>query len=133
MHPTVSFIMPVQGKMDFLMEQINAVFKFSERYSGFCELIIVGDMLENGVFKLVWLTVKLNKVGHPHVRTRIIRYASHVEFEELVRTGIKSALGEKIVIAANTPVKSDDADGFGKRDVIVTRFLFDESVFKNLA
>jgi hypothetical protein len=66
------------------------------------------------------------------VRTRIIRYASHVEFEELVRTGIKSALGEKIVIAANTPVKSDDADGFGKRDVIVTRFLFDESVFKNL-
>jgi hypothetical protein len=133
MHPTVSFILPVQGRMDFPIEQINAVFKFSERYPGFCELIIVSDVPENGVFKLFWLAVKLNKVGHPHVRTRIIRYTSHVEFEELVRTGIKNALGEKIVIAANTPVKNDDVDGFGKKDVIVSRFLFDESVFKNLA
>lgn len=133
MHPTISFIMPIQGKMDFLMEQINAVFKFSERYSGFCELIIVSDVLENGVFKLVWLMVKLNKVTHPHVRTRIIRYAPPVKFEELVRMGIKCSLGDKIVVAASTPVKGFDSDGFRRRDVIVTSFLFDENVLKNLA
>jgi hypothetical protein len=133
MHPTLSFILPVQGRMDFLIEQINAVFKLSERYPGFCELIIVSDVPENWVFKLLWLAVKLNKVGHPYVRTRIIRFASQVEFEELVRTGIKSALGEKIIIATNTPLKDADVDGFRKRDVIVTRFLFNVSAFKNLA
>ncbi len=132
MYPTISFIIPVQGKMDFVMEQINAVFKFSERYSGFCELIIVSNGMENGVFKLVWLTTKLNKLGHPHVRTKIIRYASHVELEEQVRTGVNSALGKKIIIATNTPIKSGDVVSFEKRDIIVTRFLFDEKVFKNL-
>jgi len=133
MYPTVSFILPVQKNTDFLTEQVNAVFKFSERYPGFCELIIVSDVLENGIFQLVWLTVKLNKIGHPHVRTRIIRYASHVEPEELVKMGIKNALGEKIVIAANAPVISDDFDGFGKKDIVIAKFLFDENVFKNLA
>jgi len=90
-------------------------------------------VLENGIFNLIWLTVKLNKIGHPYVRTRIIRYASHVELEELVKMGLKNALGEKIVIAANTPVISDDVDGFCKKDITVAKFLFDENVFKNLA
>jgi len=133
MYPTVSFILPIQNNMDFLLEQINAVFKFSDRYPGFCELIIVSDVLENGIFKLIWLTIKLNKIGHIHVRTKIIRYASRVEFEELVKTGVKSALGERIVIAADTPITGDFMDGFGKKDIIVTRFLFDENIFKSLA
>jgi hypothetical protein len=136
MHPTVSFILPVQNNIEFLMEQINAVFKFSERYQGFCELIIVSDLPENGVFNLIWLTIKLNKITHPHVRARIIRYASHVEAEELVKTGLKNALGEKIVIAANTPQignVADEWDGFTKRDITVARFLFEENVLKNLA
>lgn len=125
--------MPIQGRVDFLMEQINAVFRFFERYPGFCELIIVSDILEEGVLKLVWLTITLNKVNHPYVRARIIRYTSHVEFAELVRTGVKSALGDKIVIATNNPFKIEEVDGFGKKDIIVTRFFFDENVYKILA
>jgi hypothetical protein len=67
------------------------------------------------------------------VRARIIRYASNVELEELIRTGINSAIGEKIILVTDTTVKGNDLDGFGKRDVIVTRFLFDENFYRNFA
>jgi glycosyltransferase involved in cell wall biosynthesis len=99
--PTLSVILPVQNKQSLIIEQINNCFKFSELYPGFCEIIIVTDDFEDRRVYLLWLAMKLNKISHPHVRTKIIRYTSKLGVKELIETGLKHATGEKIVVAFN--------------------------------
>ena len=101
LQPTITFILPVQNEQILMVEQINTCFKFSEQYPGLCEIIIVTDDFEDKSVYLLWLATKLNKVNHPHVRTRMIRYTSKLHVRELIETGIKHALGKKIVIATN--------------------------------
>jgi len=101
LQPTVTFVLPVQNKQDLVIEQINSFFKFSEQYPGFCEIIIVTDDFEDKRVYLLWLALKLNKVNHPYVRTKMIRYATRLDVEELAETGIKNALGEKLIVATN--------------------------------
>ena len=101
LQPTVTFILPVQNEQILVVEQINCCFKFSEQYSGICEIIIITDNPQENRNYLLWLATKLNKVNHPHVRTKIIRYTSKLDINELIETGIKHALGQKIVIATN--------------------------------
>ena len=60
-------------------------------------------MLLNTVFKLAWLAMKLKKANHPYVRTKIIRYASKVDINTLIETSLRSALGQKMVIATDNP------------------------------
>lgn len=101
LQPTVTFILPAQNKQNLVIEQINSFFKFSEQYPGFCEIIIVTDNFEDKEVYLLWLALKLNKVNHPHVRTKMIRYATKLDVKELIETGIKNALGEKVIVVAN--------------------------------
>jgi len=101
LQPTVTFILPVQNKQNLVIEQINSFFKFSEQYPGFCEIIIVTDNFEDKEVYLLWLALKLNKVNHPYVRTKMIRYATKLDVKELIETGIKNALGEKVIVVAN--------------------------------
>lgn len=81
------------------MEEINAVFQFSELYPGFCELIIASDIKKDATMKVTWLATQLNKTNHPHIRTKIIRYLSQTDTDDLIETSIKHALGQKIIIA----------------------------------
>lgn len=101
LQPTVTFLLPVQNKQNLVIEQINSFFKFSEQYPGFCEIIIVTDNFEDKEVYLLWLALKLNKVNHPYVRTKMIRYATKLDVKELIETGIKNALGEKVIVVAN--------------------------------
>ena len=52
LQPTVTFIIPIRNKENFLMEEINTVFEFSEIYPGFCELILAVDGGKDGIVKL---------------------------------------------------------------------------------
>lgn len=101
LQPTVTFILPVQNKQNLVIEQIKSFFKFSEQYPGFCEIIIVTDSFEDKEVYLLWLALKLNKVNHPYVRTKMIRYATKLDVKELIETGIKNALGEKVIVVAS--------------------------------
>jgi len=107
LQPTITFILPVQNEQILVVEQINCCFKFSEQYSGICEIIIITDDPQENRNYLLWLATKLNKVNHPHVRTKIIRYTSKLNVNELIETGIKHALGQKIVIATNNSKRTE--------------------------
>ena len=76
MKPTITFIVPIQSQQEFLIEQVNAIFKFSENYQGFCEIIMPINEVNHPKLNLIMLTIKLNKITHPHVRTRTI-YLTH--------------------------------------------------------
>jgi hypothetical protein len=106
--PTITFILPVQNKQSLVIEQINSCFKFSEQYPGFCEIIVVTDDFENKSVYLLWLAIKLNKVNHPHVRTKIIGYTSKLDINELIETGIKHAIGQKIIVASNNSERIEE-------------------------
>jgi glycosyltransferase involved in cell wall biosynthesis len=125
LNPTITFVMPTQNKQEFLIEQINTIFKFSEQYEGFCEIIILTDEAEDAKLKLAWLAIKLNKTSHPHVRTRIIRYTSRIGLTNLIETSINHALGQKIVIITNTPEMIEIAkiNDLMKRDILITPYV----------
>jgi hypothetical protein len=133
--PTITFIMPIQNKQGFIIEQINTIFRFSEQYRGFCELIILTDEVENAKLKLAWLAIKLNRISHPHVRTRIIRYTSRIGLTNLIETSINHALGQKIVITTNTPEMIEIAkiNDLMNRDIVITPYVLNiHSLQENL-
>jgi len=135
--PTVTFIMPIQGKPDFLVEQINAVFRFSNQYRGFCELIIVFDETAKeteAIMKIAELAIKLNKVNHPHVRTRILHCTSPMSLNASVEMALAHSLGDKIMIVTNDESNKFNPSqmigiGVGQRDVMVTECFLDETMF----
>lgn len=133
--PTITFIMPIQNKQDFIIEQINTIFRFSEQYGGFCEIIVLTDEVEDAKLKLAWLAIKLNKMSHPHVRTRIIRYTSRIGLTNLIETSINHALGQKIVITTNTPEMIEIAkiNDLMNRDILITPYVLNiHSLQENL-
>jgi glycosyltransferase involved in cell wall biosynthesis len=125
LNPTITFVMPTQNKQEFLIEQINTIFKFSEQYEGFCEIIILTDEAEDAKLKLAWLAIKLNKMSHPHVRTRIIRYTSRIGLTNLIETSINHALGQKIVIITKTPEMIEIAkiNDLMNRNILITPYV----------
>ena len=135
-NPTITFMMPIQNKQDFIIEQINAIFKFSEHYGGFCEILILageGDALR---LKLAWLAMKLNKISHPQVRTRMICYTSKPGLPSLIETGINQALGQKIIIATSTPeiVENAEINDAWQREILLIRYALDVNALQeNLA
>jgi hypothetical protein len=132
LNQTITFIIPIQNKHEFLIEQINTLFKFSEQYGRFCEIIIVTDDIEDTKLKIAWLAMKLNKISHPNVRTRMIRYTSQQSLTDLIETSINHALGQKIVITTNTPEKiemtkiTDEME----RDILITQYIFDVNILQ---
>ena len=107
--PTITFIMPIQKREELLIEQINAIFKFSTHYPGFCEIIIIENGAQDATIKLASLAIKLNKINNPHVRTKIIRYTSQLPVNNMIETGIRHALGQKIILITNNPEKIDQS------------------------
>jgi len=135
LNPTITFVMPTQNKQEFLIEQINTIFKFSEQYGGFCEIIILTDEVEDAKLKLAWLAIKLNKMSHPHVRTRIIRYTSRIGLTNLIETSINHALGQKIVIITKTPEMIEIAkiNDLMNRNILITPYVLNiHSLQENL-
>jgi len=134
LNQTITFIIPIQNKQEFLIEQINTLFKFSEQYGRFCEIIIVTDEIEDAKLKLAWLAMKLNKINHPHVRTRMIRYTSKLGLQSLIETSINHALGQKIVITTDTPEKIEKAKitDIMKRDIQITQYVLDVSSLQEI-
>jgi hypothetical protein len=132
LNQTITFIIPIQNKHEFLIEQINTLFKFSEQYGRFCEIIIVTDDIENAKLKIAWLAMKLNKISHPNVRTRMIRYTSQQSLSALIETSINHALGQKLVITTNTPEKIETTKitDIMKRDILITRYIFDVNILQ---
>ena len=134
LQPTITFIMPIQNKEDSLVEQITTIFKLSERYPGFCEIIIIGNGIEDAALKLVWLAMKLNKIKHPHVRTKMIRYTSRLNINDLIETGINHALGQKIIIATNNPekIEIEKINGLMDRDISITRSILNAKTLEEI-
>ena len=132
LNQTITFIIPIQNKHEFLIEQINTLFKFSEQYGRFCEIIIVTDDIEDAKLKIAWLAMKLNKISHPHVRTRMIRYTSQQSLDNLIETSINHALGQKLVITTNTPEKIEmtKITDIMERDILITRYIFDVNILQ---
>jgi hypothetical protein len=127
LQPTITFIMPIQDKEDFLVEQISTMFMLSESYPGFCEIIIIGNGAGDAAIKLAWLTMTLNKIKHPYVRTKMIRYTSQLNMDDLIETGINHALGQKIVIATNDPekIEIEKINDLMDRDIYITQSILD--------
>jgi hypothetical protein len=127
LHPTITFIVPVQNKEDSLIEQISTMFMLSERYHGFCEIIILGSEAAETLLKLAWLAMKLNKVRHPFVRTKMIRYTSELDIKDLIETGINHALGQRIIIATNNPeaIELEKIKDLMNRDISITPYILD--------
>jgi len=132
LNQTITFIIPIQNKHEFLIEQINTLFKFSEQYGRFCEIIIVTDDIEDAKLKIAWLAMKLNKISHPHVRTRMIRYTSQQSLDNLIETSINHALGQKLVITTNTPEKIEmtKITDIMERDILITQYIFDVNILQ---
>jgi hypothetical protein len=128
----ITFIIPIQNKQEFLIEQVNAIFKFSEQYGRFCEIIIVTDDIEDAKLKIAWLAMKLNKISHPNVRTRMMRYTSQQSLTDLIETSINHALGQKIVITTSTPEKIEmtKITDMMKRDILITEYIFDVNILQ---
>lgn len=134
LHPTITFIMPVQNKEDSLIEQITTIFALSERYRGFFEIIIVGSGTEDTALKLAWLAMKLNKINHPFVRTKMIRYTSQLSINDLIETGINHALGQKIIIATNDPerIEMEKINDPMNRDISITPYILDAKALEEI-
>jgi len=132
LNQTITFIIPIQNKHEFLIEQINTLFKFSEQYGRFCEIIIVTDDIEDAKLKIAWLAMKLNKISHPNVRTRMIRYTSQQSLTDLIETSINHALGQKIVITTNMPEKIEmtKITDIMERDILITQYIFDVNILQ---
>jgi len=134
LNPTITFVIPVQNKQEFLIEQINAIFKFSEHCGGFCEILIVTDEIEDAKLKIAWLAMKLDKISHPNVRTRMIRYTSQQSLTDLIETSINHALGQKIVITTNTPEKVEKAEitDVTKREILISQYILDVNTLQEI-
>jgi glycosyltransferase involved in cell wall biosynthesis len=134
LHPTITFIVPVQNKGDSLIEQISTIFTLSERYQGFYEIIIVGNGTADTVLKLAWLAMKLNKIRHPFVRTRMIRYTAELNIHDLIETGINHALGQKIIIATNNPevIELEKINDLMNREISITPYIMDANSLEKI-
>ena len=132
MKPTITFILPIQTQQEFLIEQLNTVFKFSEHYQGFCEIILPTDEINHPKLNLIMLTIKLNKITHPYVRTRTIYYTHPLGLENLIETSINHALGDKVVIVLNIPEKIENLqiNNFLNKNIILTKYILDTDILQ---
>lgn len=134
MKPTVTFIIPVGEEQEFLIEQINAVFKFSENYGGFCEIIMPIDKLNHPKIDLALLAIKLNKITHPHVRARPIYYTHETSLEDLIENSLNRAFGEKVIIVLNTTanIEKIQKNGYTDKEIIITKYVLDFSILESM-
>ena len=132
MKPTITFIVPIQTQQEFLIEQLNTIFKFSEHYQGFCEIILPTDEINHPKLNLIMLTIKLNKITHPYVRTRTIYYTHPLGLENLIETSISHALGDNVIITINTPEKIENLqiDNFLGKNIVIARYILNMNILQ---
>jgi hypothetical protein len=132
--PTITFIIPIEKKENFLVEQITTIFTISEAYSGFCEIIIIGNGAEDNAIKVAWLAMRLSKIRNPYVRTKMINFTSQLEINDLVETGIKHALGQRIIIVTGNPeeIETEKISGASNVDISAVSSVLDEGVLEKM-
>lgn len=132
--PTLTFLLPVRGKQQFLMEQIDAIFILAENYGGLCEILLLTDQTENVQAKLAWLAMKTNAAKHPLVRPRRLWFTSKLDMETLIEAGIHSALGEKIVIVSSCSevIEAEKKSDVFNRQVLVTQTMLNDNGFSEI-
>jgi hypothetical protein len=132
--PTITFIIPIQKKENFLIQQITKIFAISEWYPGFCEIITIGNGAEDKAIKIAWLAMKLSKIKHPHVRTKMINFTSQLEINDLIETGIKHALGQKIIIVTGSPkkIESENISSASNIDITTVPSILDAGVLEKI-
>jgi len=132
--PTITFIIPIQKKDNLPIEEITRVFTISESYSGFCEIIIIGNAAEDNAIKIAWLAMKLSKIKHPHVRTKMINFTSQLEINDQIETGIKHALGQKIIIVTDNPeeIRSEKISRASNKDVSTVPSMLDADILEKI-
>lgn len=124
-NPTITFIITMTNMQELPLEQINAIFTFSERYSGFCEILILAGEAEDLEIKLAWLAMKLHGVNHPQVRTRMIRHSTQVSLINLLETTMNFALGQTIMITTNSPEIREEIKKMTNKDILIAKSLHD--------
>jgi len=102
LNPTITFIVTMPKDEELPVEQLNTLFKFSEKNDRFCEILVVTDELEESRVRVVWLTLKLNQITHPHVRTRMIRCTSPEGLAETAKTAMNITTGQTIIVTSDT-------------------------------
>lgn len=102
LNPTITFIITMPKDHEPPVEQLNTLFKFSEKNDRFCEILVVTDELEESRVKVVWLTLKLNQIIHTHVRTRMVRCTSPEGLAETVKSTMNMTPGQTIIVASDT-------------------------------
>lgn len=140
LNPTITFIIPIRGRHEFLVEEINAIFRFSEHYGGFCELVIVADgasSVSDATLKIAGIAIKLNRANHQHVRAKVIRCTSSLGFRSLIEMSMNHALGQKLIIVTNDDAGNTDLsqirglDLLG-RDILIAEYLISETMLDEL-
>lgn len=110
MKPSLSVIIPIQdGENSQTVKRINLAFFLAKNYEGFTEIIAVLDGTNEKTFKIARMTIKLNKINCPQIRTTVMLHASCQGLIETIKTGISRTLGEKTVILLN-PIKVNEVE-----------------------
>ena len=132
--PTLTFLLPVRGKQQFLMEQISAIFILAENYGGLCEILLLTDQTDNVWAKVAWLAMKMNAEKHSHVRTRRLWFTSQLDMANLIEAGMHNALGEKIVIVSSCSevIEAQKASDVFNRQVLVTQTMLSDNGFSEI-
>jgi len=78
------------------------------------------------------LTIKLNKITHPYVRTRTIYYTHPLGLENLIETSISHALGDNVIITINTPEKIENLqiDNFLGKNIVIARYILNMNILQ---
>jgi len=131
-NPTITFIITMTNMQELPLEQISTIFTFSERYSGFCEILILAGEAEELEIKLAWLAMKLHGINHPHVRTRMVRYPTQLSLMNLLETTINFALGQKIMMTTNSPEIREEIKKMTKKNILITKSLHNADTIQKI-
>jgi hypothetical protein len=130
--PTITFIITMTNKQELPLNHIATLFKFTEQYNGFCEILILAGETEDVRTKLAWLAMKLRGINHPNVRTRMIRYPSQSSLMNLLETTMSFAFGQKILVTTNSPEIREQIKKMTNKNILITESEDTDTIQKEL-
>jgi len=132
----ITFIMTMTDDQELSVPQTDALFKFSEKYDGFCEILILVGEVKELKMKLTWLAMTLNNKNHPKVRAKMIRYTSQYDLISQIESNVNLALGRKIVVISSCPEVRERIENMKAHDksALTTQYTFDvNAIHKSVA
>mgnify|MGYP001626212734 CR=1 FL=1 len=137
MEPTITFIVPVTRLQQFLMEQIDAIVKFSQNYDGLCEVMLPTDETGQTKLNIISMAIKIYKTKHPCIRIKPICFPQKTDLQTLINEGVKRAIGHKIFIILNMPeidIENQKTISLfeNERDIILAKYLLDVNMIERL-